>query len=135
MDRVMGVKIADSNKSKYAVYLRAEASNVVEALKTDSKGKPRSVSSILAGIVGEYRRIKEARPGAIEQARVYVNRKGINFADGAYTGKVQVYLDPEDGKCLEDYAGDRADGNVSIGINKLIAEYVAIAVVCPGAMS
>jgi ClpP class serine protease len=127
----MGAKIKDSDRKKYAIYLRAESKQVVDRLQHDN----RSVSSVLAQLVSQYRSVKEHYPGAIEQARIYIERKGLDFASDQFVDKVQTYLSPDEGACLEEYARKWTDENDSVAMNRIICEIIAIATICPSVLA
>lgn len=125
----MAIRVKNGQKIKHAVYLRSRANAIAIQIK---KSQPnRSVSSIVAGLVTEHRKVSQAYPGAVIQARQYAAKKKMDEFETQYQARLQLYLDLEDSDHLEVYSDEFAGGNRSVGLNKMITEVAAIAIVCP----
>ncbi len=122
----MGVK-TPNRRIKYAVYLRFDTETVMDRVRIEGQ----TDSSVLCAIISAYNRVSRFRPGAIAQVRSYIKRNNLSFTEGGYSSKKQIYLLPEESDCLEKYAKEQVEGNVSLAINKIVCEYAAIAIVCP----
>ncbi len=126
----MGLKIRDGNKYKYALYLRPQAAKLIESLKGDA----RSESSVVARLIAQYRLIQKQKPEVILQAKEHIEKHGIDFSSAKSVKKLQVYLDPKDCECLENFA-DSINSNISVAINRMLTEIMAIALINPAALN
>ncbi len=116
------------HRKKYAFYLREKPLSI---LRVVVKRNNCSLSKAICLILNQYQEIKKRNPGAIAMAKSYCHKLKFDFTEGEYVSKNQAYLNSTEQECLETYAKQNANGNLSHGLNKLIGEYACLATVCP----